>query len=499
MWFDCVFGSFSEWFGFEDGRTHCTMTPQAWMNMLQDLGCVNSHASVDGGHSFLFTAQKPNLSEQSVILDDVPGMNPFHVLQYSFGKEMELRAHLGSMAQKDHLQLNVVVLVGRDADSAMGLCATLAREFPFWAIHLAIFECPIQLSQPLQLMAQHGDLFEQGEHVVYFPREGSPCVLRAVPSRPPVTIADQHPLVLGDSDHLVVNVISFQATAASVYGFVGRVAASHHPSYTPGDIVVGITDQKKTSTLVVHLGCIASLDLNHQPPDPADVLKVAVTTLIRDYLPKRRGPIHSCIRVLVATMDEFMSGILTANFENILVQRDFKDDDPSRCVDVLITDSDTSSRYPHLRHWVPRSGRFLLWDNILCENIADRTWEIAHALELGLSELVAASSLCCHPPHQEKSVPPKNTSYSPLFHPNKSYILLGGIGGLGVDLAVWMYQVCISRIHRCFELIPNLSMERSTSSLHLGGASSPWTPGKMLRPCPKLPISKAVISSNCSL
>ncbi|KAJ7879268.1 hypothetical protein B0H14DRAFT_2341509, partial [Mycena olivaceomarginata] len=398
------------------------------------------HASVDGGHSFLFTAQKPNLSEQSVILDDVPGMNPFHVLQYSFGKEMELRAHLGSMAQKDHLQLNVVVLVGRDADSAMGLCATLAREFPFWAIHLAIFECPIQLSQPLQLMAQHGDLFEQGEHVVYFPREGSPCVLRAVPSRPPVTIADQHPLVLGDSDHLVVNVISFQATAASVYGFVGRVAASHHPSYTPGDIVVGITDQKKTSTLVVHLGCIASLDLIHQPPDPADVLKVAVTTLIRDYLPKRRGPIHSCIRVLVATMDEFMSGILTANFENILVQRDFKDDDPSRCVDVLITDSDTSSRYPHLRHWVPRSGRFLLWDNILCENIADRTWEIAHALELGLSELVAASSLCCHPPHQEKSVPPKNTSYSPLFHPNKSYILLGGIGGLGVDLAVWMYK-----------------------------------------------------------
>jgi hypothetical protein len=29
----------------------------------------------------------------------------------------------------------------------------------------------------------------------------------------------------------------------------------------------------------------------------------------------------------------------------------------------------------------------------------------------------------------------------PLFFHDKSYILLGGIGGLGVDLALWMYQV----------------------------------------------------------
>ncbi|KAJ7205481.1 hypothetical protein GGX14DRAFT_367915, partial [Mycena pura] len=429
------------WFAFEDGRTHCTMSPRAWMNMLQDLGCVNGHASIDGGHSFLFTAQKPDVSEQSVILHDVLGTKRFHVVQYSFGKETEFRARLGTMARNDHLQLNVVALEGRDADSAMGLCAVLAREFPFWTIHLAIFECPIHVSQPLQVMAQHGHLFERGEHVVYFPREGSPRVLRAVPSRPPATISDQHPLVLGDSDHLIINLISFQATAASVYGFVGRVAASYNPSYTPGDMVVGITEQKKTSTLVVHLGCIASLGLDH-PPHPADVLKVAVTTLIQNYLSKRGGPIHSRIRVLVATMDEFMSGILTSNFQNtgIPVKCDFMVDDPSRSVDVLITDSDTNSRYPHLRHWVQRSGRFLLWDNILCENIAGRTWEIAHALELGLPELVSASSLRCRHPHQEMPVLPQNTSYSPLFHHNKSYILLGGIGGLGVDLAVWMYQ-----------------------------------------------------------
>ncbi|KAJ7609190.1 KR domain-containing protein, partial [Mycena polygramma] len=33
-----------------------------------------------------------------------------------------------------------------------------------------------------------------------------------------------------------------------------------------------------------------------------------------------------------------------------------------------------------------------------------------------------------------------------LFRHDKSYILLGGIGGLGIDLAVWMYQVPVSKI-----------------------------------------------------
>ncbi|KAF7371222.1 Polyketide synthase [Mycena sanguinolenta] len=439
VWLDCVFGSFPEWFGFEDGRTHCTMPPQTWMNTLQDLGFVNGHASIDGGQNFLFTAQRPNLGDHPILLDHDAGINSLHILEYSVGKEMELRARLDNIVQIDHLQLYVVVLEGRDADSAMGLCATLAREFPFWTLSLAIFECPIHLSQGHQRIVRHRGLFERGESVVYFPREETPRVLRVVPSPPPTTILASHPLVLGDPDHLVVNIISSDATTAAVFGFVGRVAASHHQSYVTGDTVVGITNQKKASSLVVHLGCIASWPPGHQPPVPADVLKLGVTALIRDCLPTRRGRDSRCTRVLVATNDDFMVGVLTKTSGTILVQCDFRDDDPSRSVDVLITDSDTSSRYPHLRHSVPRSGRFIVWDTILCESISTRTWDIAHMLDLCVPELVAASDLHGYS-HPEISVSTPNEFYSPLFRHDKSYIILGGIGGLGVDLAVWMYQ-----------------------------------------------------------
>ncbi|KAF7358664.1 Polyketide synthase [Mycena sanguinolenta] len=467
VWLDCVFGSFPEWFGFEDGRTHCTMAPQTWMDTLQDLGFVNSHASIDGGQNFLFTAQKSDLGEDPILLDDDVGIDSLHILPYSFGKEMELRVRLDNIVNTDHLQLYMVALEGRDADSATGLCATLAREFPFWTLSLAIFESPFHLSQSHQLIARHHGLFERGEPVVYFPREGGPRVLRVVPSPPPTTIPEKHSPVLGDPDHLVINVISSDATTASIYGFVGRVAASHHQSYATGEIVLGITNQKKASSIVVHLGCIASWPSDHQPPAPADFLKLAVTALIRDYLPTRRGRHGICSRVLVATNDEFMTGILRETFGNILVQCDFRDDDPSRAVEFLITDSDTSSRYPHLRHSVPRSGRFIVWDTILCENIAARTWDIAHALELCVPELVAASHLRGHSPHQEISISVPNEFPSPLFRHNKSYIVLGGIGGLGVDLARGARHIVLTSRRGIASLDPQKDIETLSKITYL--------------------------------
>jgi hypothetical protein len=43
---------------------------------------------------------------------------------------------------------------------------------------------------------------------------------------------------------------------------------------------------------------------------------------------------------------------------------------------------------------------------------------------------------------QTQSAIPHRRSASPPFRSDRTYIVLGGIGGLGVDLAVWMYEVC---------------------------------------------------------
>ncbi|KAJ7440955.1 hypothetical protein FB451DRAFT_1442691, partial [Mycena latifolia] len=421
VWFDCIFGSFPEWFGWTDGRLHCTMAPISWMQQLEDLGFINNHATDSGIDSRC-------------------------VIQYSFGKEMELQSRLRLMSPKDKTEVYLVSLEGRDGDAGMGLCATLAREFPFWDIFLGIFESQADLSHPLRRISNHLGLFKGGEPAVYFPRDRSPCVPRLVLSPAPPILPDGPSIALGDSDHLVVEMINVQQTTFPVHGFVGRVIMSHRRTPSRGDLVAGITHQNGAPILNVHIGCVVSLDgeqLNHLAalPDPADLMKRTAALLVLECLPKRS---HSPIKVVLAVADEDMSAVITKHLEAIetvgLVSCDFKDGDQPLRVDVVVSDSATKTQYPHIRRWVSRSGRFLLWDDIVRDNIRDDTRQMRDALRLSLQVDAHPQTMTDQSILRGMPVLTNDIAYTPLFLHDKSYILIGGIGGLGVDLAVWMYQ-----------------------------------------------------------
>ncbi|KAJ6555282.1 hypothetical protein B0H10DRAFT_2201676 [Mycena sp. CBHHK59/15] len=405
VWWDCVFGSFSEWFGFTDGRTHCTMSPTSWLEELHDLGFVKNHASVeDGGHNFLFTAQKPSSSSTLAIHNsDVPPI-PRHLLEYSFGNEIQLQTRLTELSPKEQIEVYLVALHGRDGDAAMGLGLSLIPEFPFWQIRLAIFESAAHLLDAAHFISKNQLLYNRGENTVYFPCKGSPCVPRVVIAPPPKTVAHDYPR-LDHADRLLVEITTFEPTSVSLCGFLGRVVMSHRETIPPAPSL---------------------WELRTRTKHPSSILL------------QRLGP----IQVVVATSDENMAGAITTYFEAIdsvsLVQCDFRTSDVSKRVDAVVSDSPTLTQYPHIRRWIPRAGRLLLWDTMLQDNIRDCTWEIAHALDIVIPELQMAI-ISQHLPHPN-ALASKDNSHFPLFRHNKAYVLLGGIGGLGVDLAVWMYQ-----------------------------------------------------------
>ncbi|KAF8180698.1 hypothetical protein K438DRAFT_1976521 [Mycena galopus ATCC 62051] len=446
VWFDCIFGSFSEWFEFADGRTHCTMSPPSWMQMLQDLGFINNTASVEAGNvgnNFLFTAQKPGSSNKPDTPDAESEIDPSCVLQYSFQQETELRSRISTMRSMDHNELYVVALEGRDGDSAMGLCATLRREFPFWDINLALFQSETQLSHAIESISNHRALYQRGEQVVLFRDDDRACLERVVLSPPPLTTREEYPIALDDEHHVLVEIIAVHAAASSVHGFVGRVVMSHSKTLSPGRIITGVVEKVERPIVVVHVGCIVSFHERllgqDDLPDPRELLNLVAPILVSERLPKRLGPPDARLQVLVASLDENMSQALSAYFGAIetvtVVECDLRKEALSRDIDVVVSDSLTSARYPHICQWAPRPGRLLLWDTIIANNIRDATWEIAHALNSVRSQLQAPTG----------GVPGLNFIsrghfHAPLFLHDRSYLLLGGIGGLGVDLAVWMYQ-----------------------------------------------------------
>ncbi|KAJ7664517.1 hypothetical protein DFH06DRAFT_985983, partial [Mycena polygramma] len=423
--------------GDKDDRTHCTMSPSAWISILHEVGFVNNHASIepgDGGQNFFFTAQKPSSSSRTVAASRI---EPAHLHRYSFGDELRLQSALRALNPKDRVELYITALMGRDGDAAMGLCATLGRELPFWSVRLAVFASEIQLAEAAQVLPRYRDFYQRGEPALFFRRDGSPCVSRATLSSAPAPVPYSDLLSLTDADKLIVEIITLESTPLAINAFVGRVVMSHRAQPSVGDLVAGITDHGKGSLLTTLVDSVVCLDA-HRPRDlhvvhnPRFLLHSVAVSFIRDCLPRRS------VSLLVAVSDDTMSEIFTSGLKSLgnvkVVRWDLTTAKQPPRVDVVLTDSITSDKHPHLRRWVSRSGRVLVWDTLLRDSLRDDALDISGAFEARTNGM---NGYGVQPAFSAASEP---VTHSALFRHDKSYVLVGGIGGLGIDLAIWMYQ-----------------------------------------------------------
>ncbi|KAJ6457120.1 hypothetical protein C8R47DRAFT_995908, partial [Mycena vitilis] len=435
IWFDCVFGSFSEWFAFTDGRTHCTMTPSAWQEKLEHVGFADIYLSVEGkgeGHNFLFSCQKT--ARDAYPTQPLLKIDPDSLLLYTFDDEFRLQSELRSRVGQTAITLYLLAFAGQDGHAALGFVASLLREFTSWDIRLAIFESRTDLASPAAVIMSHLGLYKNGERIVFFCRRGAPYVPRLAVSAPPHAVFDDY-APLDNPDLLLVDIMH-QEQVASVHAFVGRVIRSCAVSYTPGALVAGITDQNPISTVTVHIGAVLLLEESTGSgwfSNIAGLIPRVVATIAIGYIPPQ---LHRQFQVFFALEDASMMTSLSQQFHGVndvaVSNCDLTAKDDHRTVDMLITDSATIARHPQMKCWVPRSGHLFIWDAVLRQHICDRSWEISSALQrsppLPLSAVI------------ESDLFSKGFESHSLFQHQKAYILLGGIGGLGIDLAVWMYQ-----------------------------------------------------------
>ncbi|KAJ6518275.1 hypothetical protein C8R47DRAFT_1312711 [Mycena vitilis] len=439
LWSDAVFGPFAEWFAWTDDRDHCSMAPARWRKLLQAVDFVNVQACVEGcdrGREFFFAAQKPlSYSIPAFGLD----VDLSHVYVYEFGKEIELQRSLSDLDPTASLIVYLLALTGRDADAALGLCASLRKEISAWDIRLAIFESPCDLANPTPLLIRHMGALGEKENVVSFVGDGAAFVPRVVLSPP----SSHQPDAVDDSSYLTVRV-SHWAGISDVYdGFVGQVTGTHHL----GEYVGGVVAKSSAELLSVHVDHIISTSTNPDPTLPIQILGVVISSVIpwppsaSTNRPRMAVAIENPdLALLVATHASSLSGVKVAS-------SDFRNPDALERVDMLISDSVTYAQHPHLRRWIPRSGKAFLWDQLLKDAVRNDPAFIRHTL--GTNLLTRSKT----PDHQNgngngngrvsHSIPrgiAGKSRAAPPFRDDHAYCLLGGIGGLGVDLAVWMYQ-----------------------------------------------------------
>ncbi|KAJ7801502.1 hypothetical protein B0H14DRAFT_2895228 [Mycena olivaceomarginata] len=417
VWTDFIFGSFTEWFGYVGDRDHCTMSPPRWKKQLETAGFINVQTCVESGgngREFFFAAQK-GLSDPTPS-SELP-TDFHHIYSYEFGKEIELQRQLGDLDAAASNTVYLSAMKGRDADVAIGLCAVLRQEIPLWDIRLAIFESSMDLSNPSALLIRHMGAFDRGENVISFDKDGAAHVPRVVWSPPPFS-TERHGAIqaIEDSNYIDVRIVHWAGMSHLFDGFVGQVTQSHHPSVSVGDLVGGVVASSSAEFLRVHMNYITLTTQN--PPSTS----------------RNKNLAH-----IVANQVSKIPRIQ-------LVLADFKDCDLTERLHILVSDSATYAEHRHLHRWIPRSGKVLLWDELLKEAVRDDPSYIRHMLENQVcseiprlqNEYIPHAATPSAP--RNSCVQPSRSRAAPPFRGDRAYVLLGGIGGLGIDLAVWMYQ-----------------------------------------------------------
>ncbi|KAF8209013.1 hypothetical protein K438DRAFT_1960740 [Mycena galopus ATCC 62051] len=443
VWFDCIFGSFPEWFGPTDGREHCTMTPNSWKQQLEDAGFVNVQTCVEHGgrgHDFFFVAQR-SLTCISRVVEPPPDYS----YVYEYGNEIELQTRLSVHDPAASATIYLLASRGRNADAAIGLCAALTKETPLWDVRLAIFESPSDMVNPAPLLSQYARMFESGENVVVFDQRGCAHVPRVVLSPPP-PIRSNIASMADSLNYITVRATSWAGLSPRYDAFVGEIEHSHSGSSTRY-FVGGIAEASSARTLRVHRNNIVSMRPNAGVHSAREILLTILTSMVASPSTKARLAVALENPDLAKTLGQHLSHTMP---QIQVVAADFADPNTYQRLDVLFTDIATSAQYPHLRRWIPQSGRMIVWDQLLRRELAEdpsymqrilasiqpadfsEPLMMCHRLSTAREDLPRPASLPCN------SFVPRRAS--PPFRPDRVYALLGGIGGLGVDLAVWMYQ-----------------------------------------------------------
>ncbi|KAF5356753.1 hypothetical protein D9756_006516 [Leucocoprinus leucothites] len=437
-WMDFAFGSFAEWFNYQDTRDHCSMSPSQWHSLVQSSGFDNFTSIIGSGHclDFIFTCQKATSGEIAV---DRPPV--FTLVHFMAGQELKLQQRLAAFKPATEGVLCLWTDSKHDGDTALGLVVTLSKEFPAWTIWLAMFSSCIDPARAESIIRQNHRHLSQERHV-YFSEDGSPSFPRVVRLSPVSTeVADFDASTLPEN-HLLVRVVDRDSEG----GFVGEVLQSDDPAVSAHSFVAGLSRVVTSgfmtqNALSVHAGsviCIPELD-KRVLPYLAGILLLYHTVGSSRFMYSNYH--HPPLHILISICNEELSKALTSLL-NRLTGVSVLTEAPDDFVDVLVTDHHSLNTNPVLEQSVGTNGRVLIWSpQLLEETPSKEPWMLRHILEVGLRNL-DIKPVNGHLPPRIHSSPQvtDEVAQEPLVSPHKAYILIGGIGGIGLHLAVWLYK-----------------------------------------------------------
>lgn len=386
------------------------------------------------------------------------------IFRYQRGAEMTLQQALRSMDPYQRTSLCFVAAEGMDGDAILGFTRSLRKEYHLWRVYCVVFPSSWPLDEQehaARILCAHPHA-EQEMLLGYDRSVNVPRIIASSGPKQAVCFDSTAPWVLlgstltqvskplVPSDHVLVHVTSASRTSSSCWAFNGRVEGS-------SSIYLGITFEPLTNYTVAHRGSLLELK-GIQEFDRNTNALAAIISVLAIGRPNYSDPqrLHGA-RVLVTHSETTLGRNICQLYESrgfhvlrlpsqastpdaraTLAQRPRfivsgrLDQESDRDVDTMLTRL--------------QSGIMFKWDDPstgVPRILAEDPWAIGDALRMGHADGSLMQSEIFMPPLSmlDIALPAEVPLRTTIFDPDKSYVLIGGIGGLGLHVAHWMYKV----------------------------------------------------------
>ncbi|KAG2115628.1 hypothetical protein DEU56DRAFT_932582 [Suillus clintonianus] len=387
---------------------------------------------------------------------------PFDVIVYEHGKGIELQPILSAQDTAAPRTIFFTALAGVDGDEAVGFVRALRKEYLSWTIRVMVFD-PAWDDESIRRAVEVVSTMPEAETELVVDASGSVHVPRITLCEGPKNVSpfDFHePWQLEKSEVVhcssppvdcrsaVVHVHTVSRSDDQIWTFVGSLGSSRKGvmgiSASPiGNII--------TSPLDSLVDAPASVDVDASTGPPVLALAIAVLAVGPAYI---ENPGRFRGEILVTHADT-QTGMLIAQvyllrgFSVVTLTQHATASEISRLPNghfsIIVSEYRDAGTLHLLSRLLTANGRTFPWKHStkgLQSVLACDPWLVGHAICLGLS--IAGNELKIPMRNLSNVITTKPGDLVPvkkhLFSDKKAYILVGGVGSLGLQIAQWMYK-----------------------------------------------------------
>lgn len=473
QWIDHVFSPQGSWPGISLGKKHHRWSPAMWYENLSKASLKPLGDSKDDSNLFItISSQKPSLPIVSPSAAPAVAKKPL-IFSFSLSNALDLQDVLAAATSEGHSAVWIESTYDTaDGSGAMGFTRSLRKEIVQVDINLVLFDSNWNADSKVSIIQQLAS-FPYLETEVAIDKAGVVLVPRLLnyPSKAPASLDSDKYWVLEGADNVIhpalpipaarevlIKVSRVTEAGGELQGVVGTVHRAGSSQWSVGARVVAVAETSASNFVVVHEGQVAEAPKGIED-DAAAAL--ALPLVLAAFAVQASGPSETSPESQVIVLDtgslsqDVTQALQVLGYKPLLIPSSLPVTlPPLSAGDVIafgLSAASTRALQPALSG--AKGVRLFNWDDAtrgalssLLQNPSFAGNVLRKYFKKGLS--AASKKLTTQP---SAAALPKSFSVSPYvtFKDDAFYLIVGGIGSLGLNTAIWMYEVRIQLDFRC--------------------------------------------------